>query len=107
MLHLFQGLEIFPVNGRARFQPTLRGRLPRQACCVKENAPCNDAILQRVDVALRATARSLNVLHGPAVVSLAFGHNVTVHGIKMAVNDPMIRARVLVPIRCAGRIDIA
>ena len=103
VLQLFQGLEVFPMDGRSRLEPPLRSGLPRQARRIEEDGAGDHAIFQSIDIPFRATARGLDVFHRPAVVSLAVHHDVTVHGIQMAVNHAMIRARILVSIGGAGR----
>src|SRR2546425_8532133 len=95
------------MDGSPRLQPTLRRGLPWQARRIEQNASGDDAILQSIDAPFRATAGRLDVFHRHTVVSLSFDHDMAVHGIQMAVAYPMVRARVLVPIGGAGRIDIA
>ncbi len=105
VLQLFQGLQIFPMNGRSRLEPALRSGLARKARCVEEDRARHDAIFQDVDISLWATAGGHDVFHRPAVVALAFRHHVAVHRIQMAVNDAMVGARILVSIGGAGRVS--
>ena len=95
------------MDGRSGLQPALWSSLPRQARRIEQNGPRDDAILQGIDTPFRAATRGLDLFHRHAVISLAFHHDVTVHGVKMAVTHPMVRARVLVSVRGASRIDVA
>src|ERR1700722_19070451 len=107
VLQLFQGLEVFPMDGRSGFEPPLRGGLAWQPRPIEEDGSGDHAIFQSVDIPLRATARGDDVFHRPAVVALTFRHDVTIHRVQMTVNHAMIRAGVLVAISRAGGTNSA
>src|SRR5262249_3827368 len=95
------------MDGRSGIEPPLRSRFSRQACRIEEDAARDDSVLQGIDVPFRATTRSLDVFHRNSVIPLSLGHDVTVHGIKMAVDHAMVCARILIPIGCSCWTDIA
>ena len=84
------------MNGRSRIEPTLSRRLPRQACRVEQDAARDDAVLQRINVSSRAAAGGLDLIHRHAVVAFPFRHDVAIHRVEMTVDDPVVRAGVLV-----------
>src|SRR6516162_11770270 len=95
------------MDSRSRLQPPLGSGLSWQASRIEEDGSGDNTIFQRVNIPFWATARSLDVIHRPAIVSLAVNHDVTVHRIQMAVNHTMICTCVLIPIGGACRGHIA
>ena len=87
-------------------QPTLCGGLSRQKCGIEQNAARDDAVFQGIDTSSRTTARGLDLIHGYAVITLAVGHDVTIHRIEMAVDNAVIAAAILVTIQSDTRADI-
>src|SRR5881397_1570460 len=106
VLDLLQHLEILPVDGCARLQPSLGTRPSRKTRGVEQNAASHNAVLQRVDTASGTAAGSLDVIHRYAVVAFTVGHDVTVHRIEMAVNDSVIATRILVAIQSDTRTHV-
>src|SRR4029078_12205155 len=90
------------VNSRSRFKPALCRSFPGQARCVELDGARYYAIFESRDVPFRATVRGLDVFHWPAVISLAFKHDMTIHCVQVAVDDAVICARVLVAVGSAG-----
>src|SRR6266571_2155797 len=87
-------------------QPTLCGGLSRQKCGIEQNAARDDAVFQGIDTSSRTTARGLDLIHGYAVITLAVGHDVTIHRIEMAVDNAVIAAAILVTIQSDTRADV-
>src|SRR5947209_10839992 len=87
-------------------QPTLCGGLSRQKCGIEQNAARDDAVFQGIDTSSRTTARGLDLIHGYAVITLAVGHDVTIHRIEMAVDNAVIAATILITIWSDTRADI-
>src|SRR5439155_19330361 len=97
-LDFFQRLEVLPVDRCSGLQPTLCRNLSRQKCGIEQNAARDDAVFQGIDTSSRTTARGLDLIHGYAVITLAVGHDVTIHRIEMAVDNAVIAATILITI---------
>jgi hypothetical protein len=91
------------MDRRSRLQPPLSSGLPRQECRIEQNGSRDNAIFQCVDIPFRATTCGRDFFHRPSVVAFAVYHHVAVHGVKMTVNDGVIRTRILVLIGGACR----
>src|SRR6266705_5771618 len=87
-------------------QPTFCSGLSRQKCGIEQNAARDDAVFQGIDTSSRTTARGLDLIHGYAVITLAVGHDVTIHRIDMAVDNAVIAATILITIQSHTRADI-
>src|SRR6266566_4808981 len=105
-LDFLQRFEVLPVNRCTGLQPTLRRGLSRQECGIEQNAARDDAVFEGIDTSSRTTARGLDLIHRYAVITLAVGHDVTIHRIEMAVNNAVIAAAILVTIQSDTRADI-
>src|SRR5207245_3002557 len=90
----------------SRIEPPSCSGLSRHGLSSAEDGSGDHAVLQSIDIPFRATARGRDVFHRPAVVSLAVYHDVTVHGIQMAVNDAMIRPRISIGIGGSCRANV-
>src|SRR5260370_3296055 len=66
-LRLFQGLEIFPMDGRSRIEPSLGSGLSGEPRGIEENGSGAHAVLQSVDIPSLSTALARGRFHPPAL----------------------------------------
>jgi hypothetical protein len=83
VLHLFERLEVFAVDRRARLEPAF-WRLARKQRRIEQDPASDHAVLQRNDAAFRTAVRRLHVLECAAVIALAVDHLVAIDGVEMA-----------------------
>ena len=75
------------MDGRSRFQPSLRSNFTGQKRRVEQDGTRHHAVFQGGNAPLRTTARGFDIFHRHAVIPLALIHHVTVHRIQMTVDS--------------------
>ena len=104
-LDLLERLEVGLADRRAQLEPAARCGLARQQGGVVQHAAGDDAVAERVDAALGTAAGRLDFLERRAGVTASVHEDVAVDGVEVAVDDAVVAAAVLQPVRPARLAD--